>query len=146
MELQKLDKDNKRLKGTNTTLTSRRITFERVRSLWAAKKGTWCAIDFEAWDRDHTLLLEVGWSIVQWTESGEEVSHQTHLVVQERRKFYNTYVPSYPDVSSPFCLFRSFFFFFIHCGCFFLFQLLTRASCRSLFMDIEIQFWPERTR
>lgn len=37
-----------------------------LRTLCLAKIGTWIAMDFEAWDRDHTVLTEIGWRLVQW--------------------------------------------------------------------------------
>ncbi|KAI0053569.1 hypothetical protein FA95DRAFT_1674104 [Auriscalpium vulgare] len=91
-----IDKNNRRLKGnTDTALASRRLVFERVRSLWAEKRGVWCAIDFEAWDRDHTLLTEFGWSLVLW-ENGEEVEEMGHLLVKEHQNYTSTYVQQYP--------------------------------------------------
>ncbi|THG99307.1 hypothetical protein EW026_g3009 [Hermanssonia centrifuga] len=88
---QTIDKNNKRLKGSEPLLTSRRLGFERVRAYWAAKAGTWIAIDIEAWDRDHTVLTEFGWSLIRW-ENGEEVSEAGHLTVEEHRSYYNTFV------------------------------------------------------
>ena len=67
-----IDKNNKRLKGAGDMLALRRLTFERVRTLWAARLGTWCAMDFEAWDRDHSLLTEFGWSAARWP-AGEKM-------------------------------------------------------------------------
>lgn len=95
--LQVIEKNNKRLKGADSILALRRLTFERVRTLWAAKLGTWCAMDFEAWDRDHTLLTEFGWKTMRWVE-GEPVSEHGHLVVQERRKYLQHYVPNHREV------------------------------------------------
>ncbi|KIM90889.1 hypothetical protein PILCRDRAFT_811386 [Piloderma croceum F 1598] len=91
--LKKIEKNNKRLKGANPILKSRRQTFELVRTFYADKVGVWCACDFEAWDRDHSLLTEFGWSLVRWKD-GKEISEQGHLVVQERRNYSNTYVPN----------------------------------------------------
>ncbi len=88
---QTIDKNNKRLKGSEPLLTSRRLGFERVRAYWAAKAGTWIAIDIEAWDRDHTVLTEFGWSLIRW-ENGEEISEAGHLTVEEHRSYYNTFV------------------------------------------------------
>lgn len=45
-------------------------------------------MDFEAWERDHTLLLEFGWSIVRWAD-GEEVLEDGHLIVKERQAYQN---------------------------------------------------------
>ena len=59
----------------------------------------WCAVDFEAWDRDHALLTEFGYSLVRWpggdAEPGEE---RGHLIVHERRGYRSTYVAQYRDV------------------------------------------------
>ncbi|TFY50932.1 hypothetical protein EVJ58_g10826 [Rhodofomes roseus] len=66
-----IEKNNKRIKGAPSLLTNRRINFEKIRTIWAAKVGTWLAIDFEAWDRDHSLLTEYGWSLVRWEGEGD---------------------------------------------------------------------------
>ena len=97
--LQVIDKNNKRLKGSNPLVTHRRHIFERVRSFWREKKGVWCALDFEAWERDHTVLTEFGWCFAAW-ENGIEVEGQGHLIVDEAR-FYNNsqYVPDHRYVS-----------------------------------------------
>ncbi|TFY64472.1 hypothetical protein EVG20_g5938 [Dentipellis fragilis] len=89
-----IDKNNKRLKGTDTNVTARRLVFERIRSLWAEKRGVWCALDFEAWDRDHTVLTEFGWSLTKW-EDGKEIEEMGHLVVKEHQHYTNTYVPNH---------------------------------------------------
>lgn len=95
--IQNIEKNNKRLKGASTLLGARRMVFERVRTLWAAKLGTWLAIDFEAWDRDHTLLTEFGWRLVQWQHEQQKRDHG-HLIVRERRMYTQTYVPNNKDV------------------------------------------------
>ena len=94
---QNIEKNSKRLKGASTLLGARRMVFERVRTLWAAKLGTWLAIDFEAWDRDHTLLTEFGWSLVQRQDESQTKDHG-HLIVRERRMYTQTYVPNNKDV------------------------------------------------
>lgn len=98
-----IDKINKRLKGqgADRLLALRRINFERVRSYWAARAGTWLAVDIEAWEREHALLLEFGWSLVRWDQDGKEVSETKHLVIKERMGYYNsTYVQGNRDVSA----------------------------------------------
>lgn len=90
-------KNNKRLKGTDSLLTARRLMFEKIRAFWALKRGTWCAVDFEAWDRDHTVLTEFGWSAIRW-EEGEEVMEDGHLIVREHRGYFNHYVSQFRDV------------------------------------------------
>ncbi|KAI0318703.1 hypothetical protein OF83DRAFT_1163334 [Amylostereum chailletii] len=91
--IKEIDKLNKKLKkgGADSSLVARRLTFERVRTLWSHKKGVWCAIDFEAWDRDHTALTEFGWSM-SWWENGEIVEQTGHLIVEENRNLRNTFV------------------------------------------------------
>ncbi|RPD67192.1 hypothetical protein L226DRAFT_529578 [Lentinus tigrinus ALCF2SS1-7] len=89
-----IDKNNKRLKkGMDNMLGLRRLMFERVRTLWAARLGTWCAMDFEAWDRDHTLLTEFGWRLVRWVDE-QPVKEHGHLIVKERRQYTQHYVPN----------------------------------------------------
>ena len=96
--LQMIDKNNKKLKkGMDSMLGLRRLLFERVRTLWAARLGTWCAMDFEAWDRDHTLLTEFGWRLVQWVDE-QPVKEHGHLIVNERRQYTQHYVPDNRDV------------------------------------------------
>ncbi len=94
---QGIDKNNKRLRGTGSLLTARRFAFERVRTLWAAKIGTWLALDFEAWDMDHTALTEFGWSAVRWVD-GEPVKEDGHLVVKEHRMYTQHYVANNREV------------------------------------------------
>lgn len=103
--IQVIDKNNKRVKGAQPLLTARRLAFERIRTFWASKSGTWLAIDFEAWERDHTLLLEFGWCLVRWKD-GEEYTEDGHMIVKERQSFYNhTWVYGNRDVRSspPIC-------------------------------------------
>jgi hypothetical protein len=96
---QKIDKINKRLKGSNPLLSGRREIFERVRALWQEKKGVWCAIDFEAWEYDHQMITECGWRLVHW-ENGQEVEEANHLIVKEHEKYVNRkYVPDFRYVS-----------------------------------------------
>ncbi|KAJ7283553.1 hypothetical protein C8J57DRAFT_1292881 [Mycena rebaudengoi] len=76
--IKKIDKNNKRLKGSNAFLTSRRDLFERVRTLWDSKIGTWCSLDFEAWEYEHGLITECGYSYVRWEDS-VEVKQQAHF-------------------------------------------------------------------
>lgn len=95
---QNVEKNNKRLKGADALLVSVRQKFERVRSFWAEKAGTWLAIDFEAWEMDHTVITECGWSYLQWKE-GNEIAANGHYILEEH-KFYTNgkYVPNMRDV------------------------------------------------
>ncbi|KAH9482738.1 Good for full DBP5 activity protein 2 [Psilocybe cubensis] len=93
--LKVIDKNNKRLKGSNPLLTHRRHLFERVRNFWSEKKGVWCAMDFEAWELDHTVLTEFGWSLAGWKD-GSLVEDRGHLIVEEARSYINSqYVPDH---------------------------------------------------
>lgn len=103
---QQIEKNNKRLKGVDPTLNARRDIFERVRSLWSRKRGVWCALDFEAWDRDHTLLTEFGWSTVCW-EDDRQIEEQGHLIVKEHKYYTNTFVPDHREVCQKFLLSRT---------------------------------------
>ncbi|KAI0068534.1 hypothetical protein BV25DRAFT_1791899 [Artomyces pyxidatus] len=89
-----IEKNNRRLKGTDTALAARRLAFERVRALWAEKQGVWCSLDFEAWDLDHKVLTEFGWSLARW-EDGKEVEEMGHLIVKEHQYYTNQYVPEH---------------------------------------------------
>ncbi|KAG6911186.1 hypothetical protein DXG01_003053 [Tephrocybe rancida] len=92
---QQIEKNNKRLKGTNPVLMSRRQTFERVRSFWSEKRGVWCALDFEAWELDHSVITEFGWRLVGWRGAEEHREHG-HIIVDEHQKYRNSkYVPEH---------------------------------------------------
>ncbi|KAJ6539438.1 hypothetical protein B0H19DRAFT_1269750 [Mycena capillaripes] len=70
-------------------LIPRRSTFERIRTLWNAKGGVWCALNFAAWEVDHTAISDLGWSLVHW-ESGTEVLERGHIVVKENQTYKKT--------------------------------------------------------
>ncbi|KAJ6485150.1 hypothetical protein C8R47DRAFT_550441 [Mycena vitilis] len=70
-------------------LVARRAAFERVRTLWNTKEGVWCALNFAAWEVDHTALSDFGWSLIRW-ESGTEISERGHLVVKENQTYKKT--------------------------------------------------------
>jgi hypothetical protein len=93
-----IDKNNRKLKGTGSNLNARRLMFERMRSLWSEQRGVWCAVDFEAWDRDHRIITEFGWSMVSWND-GEPVEEMGHLIVAKHRPYRNIYIPEYRKVS-----------------------------------------------
>ncbi|KAI9508951.1 hypothetical protein F5148DRAFT_1191684 [Russula earlei] len=90
--LKMIDKNNRKLKGSDSGLNARRLMFERVRSLWSEQRGVWCAVDFEAWDMDHHVITEFGWSSVRWIE-GEPVEDMGHLIVAKHRGYTNHFVP-----------------------------------------------------
>ena len=86
--LQVIEKNNKRLKGSDSALTALRQNFERVRTFYGEKVGTWLAVDFEAWEMDHTILLEFGWSSLAWA-GAQEVIKEGHLILKDHSKFFN---------------------------------------------------------
>ncbi|KAH9943465.1 uncharacterized protein BXZ73DRAFT_97505 [Epithele typhae] len=101
---QSIEKNNKRLRNTSDLLAYRRLMFERVRTFWAGRLGTWLALDFEAWDRDHSVLTEFGWSRAWWPrdehgnkdlEAGGPSLEHGHLVVREHQHYSQTYVPDH---------------------------------------------------
>lgn len=99
---QSIEKVNKRLKGLggDSRAGLQRLNFERVRTYWAARTGTWLAVDFEEWERESTLLLEFGWSLVRWDQAGTEVNELGHVVIKERMGYTNSqYVAGRRDVS-----------------------------------------------
>ena len=80
------------------------MDFERVRSYWAAQTGTWLAVDLEAWERDHTMLLEFGWSLVRWDQAANEICETGHLIIKERMGYHNTtFVAGNRDVCLAVC-------------------------------------------
>ncbi|KAJ7180188.1 hypothetical protein C8R43DRAFT_392132 [Mycena crocata] len=87
----KLGRMNQYLKE-NPLLVRRRVIFEHVRTnLWNAQKGVWCAVNFAAWEVDHTAISDVGWSLIRW-ENGNEVTQRAHLVVKENQTYKKTQV------------------------------------------------------
>jgi hypothetical protein len=114
-----IDKNNRKLKGTDSNLSARRLMFERVRALWSEQRGVWCAVDFEAWDMDHRVITEFGWSTLRWV-GGEPVEDMGHLIVGKHRGYTNHFVPenrrvswpivssSYPDFANVVCQFYDF--------------------------------------
>ncbi|KAH8105873.1 hypothetical protein BXZ70DRAFT_917179 [Cristinia sonorae] len=84
-----IEKNNKRLKGTGTRLASRRLAFERIRTFWDSKIGTWIALDFESWEMDHTMTTELGYSSIRF-DNGEEVHENGHWIVYEWRDYRNS--------------------------------------------------------
>lgn len=84
-------------------MTARRHAFERARTFYGDKRGTWLAVDFEAWEREHTMITEFGWSAIYWDESANEVEEKGHLIVREYERYTNgTYVPEHRWVTGYF--------------------------------------------
>lgn len=106
-----MGKHNKRVKtfAGDFELGSLRTEFERVRSVWGERRGVWMALDFEGWERDHTVITEFGWSVVRWDKEEEavdgevklkEVREEGHWTVKEYDSYRNgTYVRDNRDVS-----------------------------------------------
>src|SRR5258707_301503 len=95
------DKNKRRLKGTDSKLGARRQMFERVRSLWNQQRGVWCTVDFEAWDMDHRMITEFGWSTVRWI-GGEKIEDMGHMIVAKHRGYTNHFVPEHKRVGRSF--------------------------------------------
>ena len=70
------------------SLVTIRKQFECIRAAYQAKSGTWLAMDFEAWERDHTLLTEFGYSQLTW-ENGQEVIIDGHSVPRQHQGYRN---------------------------------------------------------
>ncbi|THV08439.1 hypothetical protein K435DRAFT_740525 [Dendrothele bispora CBS 962.96] len=85
-----LDKLNKKLKKSahTPTLENRRQIFDRSRGHFLEKKNAWLAIDFEGWERDHTVITEFGWSALHW-ENGQEILEDGHLIIEENKRYTN---------------------------------------------------------
>jgi len=84
-----IQKNNKRLKGTDKTLLGFRDMFALARTCWLERKGTWLSVDFEAWEYDHTVIIEYGWSTVVW-DGGDEKTEDGHVIVEEHQKYQNS--------------------------------------------------------
>jgi len=97
--LKDVGKNNKRVKtfAGDVALGGLRTVFERVRTVWGEKRGVWMAIDFEGWEREHTMITEFGWAVVRWEEQedkeGEEkfkeVCEDGHWTVKEYAGYRN---------------------------------------------------------
>ena len=83
-----------------TLLGTHLLNVDRARSFWLAKRGGRLAIDFEAWGRDHTVLLEFGYSSVQWCDV-QKAEEKCHLIVEEHEKYFSGCVPSFREVRPP---------------------------------------------
>ncbi|KZW04229.1 hypothetical protein EXIGLDRAFT_635710 [Exidia glandulosa HHB12029] len=83
-----IQKNNKKLKGTDVSLITIRKQFEYVRACFAAKTGTWIAIDFEGWELDHTVITEFGYSQLTWID-GEPCVEGGHSVPEKNAQYYN---------------------------------------------------------
>lgn len=92
--MQTIDKTNKRLKNVTGGLVHRLKVFEQVRQLYASQQGVWLAIDFETWERDHTVISEFGWAAVAHRADGDERDEGHFNVKYGNTAYHNgTYVP-----------------------------------------------------
>ena len=93
-----IDKNNKKLKGTDSSLNSIRQTFDKVQKFYSSENGTWLAIDLEAYEMNHAIITEFGYSWLRW-EGENEVTETGHYIVKEN-KFYTNgrYVADNRDV------------------------------------------------
>ncbi|KAG8829487.1 hypothetical protein FRC18_009270 [Serendipita sp. 400] len=68
-----IDKHNRRVRGNvDARLASLRQLFERVRAAYGTCKGTWIALDFEAWELAHEVITEFGFAEVKWLPTRDE--------------------------------------------------------------------------
>ncbi|KAJ7068364.1 hypothetical protein C8F01DRAFT_1117896 [Mycena amicta] len=86
--VKQIDKENKRAKHAPSSLAARRSAFEKTRASWAAKNGTWIAVDFEEWERDHTVILEFGYAQVHFA-SQQEHERTAHYTLQSTAHYRN---------------------------------------------------------
>lgn len=94
-----VDKANRALRGADSSLAYCRQLFEKVRGLYSSNEGTWLAIDIEAWELDHTMITEFGWSSLTWSGK-DEVEKMGHMIVKENFSYTNhQHVQGARDVS-----------------------------------------------
>jgi hypothetical protein len=87
------------MKNVSGLLVNRLQLFERVRAIWQAGIGTWLAMDFEAWEREHTVVTEFGWASIH-VQDGDDIREQGHLKLRYGNTVYynGTYVPNHREV------------------------------------------------
>ena len=82
-------------------LAAYRRSFDKTRDLYDSKKGSWLAIDVEAWTPLRTAITEFGWSYIRWN-GDEEFRDQGHYIVKKNRHLRNgQYVADAQDVNRP---------------------------------------------
>ncbi|KAL5488113.1 hypothetical protein ACEPAI_6221 [Sanghuangporus weigelae] len=79
---------NSRKVRNDAILATYRYSFEKVRNLYACKKGSWLAIDIEAWTLLRSAITEFGWSYFR-TNGDEEVQEQGHYIVKKNKNLRN---------------------------------------------------------
>ena len=67
-----------------------RLTFEHARSYFAGKKGVCLSIDIEAWQYEHNMITEFGWSIIRWKDD-YQIRERGHFIVKEHESYTNGY-------------------------------------------------------
>ncbi|KAF7301751.1 hypothetical protein MIND_00740700 [Mycena indigotica] len=86
--VKQIDKENKRSKNAPNSLASLRVAFERTRTAWNAKRGTWIAIDVEDWELAHKVLLEFGYSLIYF-DGDKEHSEDAHFTFSSTLSCHN---------------------------------------------------------
>jgi hypothetical protein len=96
-----LDRNNKRVKNVSGLLKARLQVFEQIREAWQSGHGTWLAMDFESWERDHTLVTEFGWASVSH-RNNENLREQGHFKIKYKDAVYanGTFVADNREVSA----------------------------------------------
>ncbi|KAL5527327.1 hypothetical protein ACEPAG_6118 [Sanghuangporus baumii] len=79
---------NSRKVRNDTILAAHRYNFEKVRNLYACKKGSWLAIDIEAWTLLRSAITEFGWSYFR-TNGDKEMQEQGHYIVKKNTNLRN---------------------------------------------------------
>jgi hypothetical protein len=65
----------------NMVSTGPREPFSRLRDAFLSlreRRGSLLAIDVEAWEINHASILEVGWSVVSWSQGQDQEQRETH--------------------------------------------------------------------
>ncbi|KAL5508313.1 hypothetical protein ACEPAH_5932 [Sanghuangporus vaninii] len=76
---------NSRKVRNDAILSRYRDNFEKVRNLYACKKGTWLVVDIEAWTLLQSAITEFGWSYFK-TNGDEE---EGHYIVKKNKNLRN---------------------------------------------------------
>ncbi|EJD01094.1 uncharacterized protein FOMMEDRAFT_158230 [Fomitiporia mediterranea MF3/22] len=84
---QVVEKNGRKLK-CDMKLSSFRHTFDKVRDIYASKKGTWMAIDIEAWTVLSSAITELGWSFQRWNDD-QEMQGQGHFIIKKNKNLRN---------------------------------------------------------
>ncbi|KAH8827348.1 hypothetical protein DL96DRAFT_1606403 [Flagelloscypha sp. PMI_526] len=83
-----IEKVGKHLLGMPADTKAKFKLFDQGRNYWASKLGTWLCLDFEEWERDHSVLLECGYSMRHF-EDGVETLEEGHIIVSDYVNYRN---------------------------------------------------------